>query len=138
MQGLLGLRAALAIVLYAFLGVGFYVLWRGMSQSKQSAQDTCSQPARLIVESGEMEGANIRLHPITAVGRADDNLLRIEDPFASANHALIAWREEQWWLEDLDSYNGTWINEDRITHPTPLMAGDRFRIGETVIRFELE
>jgi pSer/pThr/pTyr-binding forkhead associated (FHA) protein len=76
------------------------------------------------------------LRPITAIGRAENNPIVVDDPFASAHHAIIIWREDHWWLEDLDSHNGTYLNEARVTQPATLASGDRIRIGQTVLRFE--
>lgn len=132
---LLGLRFALALLLYLFLGVAFYVLWHGLSQHEREAP-AAHTPAQIIVEEGTNSGQRITLRPITAVGRAETNHLIIDDPFASTNHAMILWREDLWWLEDLESHNGTFVNGERITQPVPLTAGDRIRIGETLLRFD--
>jgi pSer/pThr/pTyr-binding forkhead associated (FHA) protein len=76
------------------------------------------------------------LRSVTAIGRADDNTLVLQDPFASAHHALILWREGRWYLEDLDSHNGTYLNGKRLADPQPLASGDRIGIGQTMVRFE--
>ena len=56
----------------------------------------------------------------------------------AGHNPLILWRDELWWLEDLESHNGTFLNEQRITNPMPLASGDRIRIGTTVLRFETD
>ena len=132
---LLALRLILALLLYIFLGVAFYVLWRGLKQNERDVPATHT-PAQIIVEEGPDQGQRVTLRPITAVGRADTSHLVINDPFASTNHAMILWREGLWWLEDLGSHNGTYVNDERITQPVPLTSGDRIRIGETILRFD--
>lgn len=132
---LLALRALLALLLYAFLGVGFYVLWRGLRRGEASPI-SAPPAARLNVETGPDAGKQVTVHTVTAIGRADDNDLTLQDPFASAYHALIFWREQQWWLEDLESHNGTLLNSEWLTQPTPLVYGDQMRIGESIVRFE--
>ena len=77
----------------------------------------------------------MRLRPITALGRAGDNTLVLDDPFVSAHHALVLWRDERWWLEDLESHNGTFLNGERVSSARPLTSGDRIRLGETQLRF---
>lgn len=135
MDGLLILRVALALGLYAFLGLAFYVLWQGLRQNARGAAAP-HVPARLVCEQGAEAGRVVELHEISAVGRAANNTVMIADAFASANHAMIVWREMAWWLEDLESHNGTYLNTERIAQPTALTFGDHIQIGETVLRFE--
>jgi hypothetical protein len=133
---LLILRLVLALLLYLFLGVAFYILWRGLSQSEEKPAVTCA-PATLIIEEGSDKGKQFALRPVTTVGRASDNPLVIHDPYASASHAMILWREDRWWLEDLESHNGTFLNGEQVSQPLTLTTGDCIRIGETILRFEM-
>jgi pSer/pThr/pTyr-binding forkhead associated (FHA) protein len=135
MDWLLALRVILALCLYAFLGLAFYVLWQGL---RQNARGTAAPhiPARLVCEQGAEAGRGVELQGISTVGRAANNTVIIADAFASANHVMILWREMAWWLEDLESHNGTYLNAERITQPTALAFGDTIRIGETILRFE--
>jgi len=105
-EQILVLRVLLALLLYAFLGVGLYVLWRGLRQG-EIEQPPAPPVARLRVETGPDTGKQTSVHAVTAIGRAADNNLVLQDLFASAYHVLIFWREQQWWLEDLESHNGT-------------------------------
>jgi len=132
----LALRFLLAAILYAFLGITVYVLWRGLQQEAQTTTDTAPVPAMLGRAREDDTSADIPLHLVTAIGRADDNTLTLDDPYASTYHALILWREGRWWIEDRGSHNGTLINDERITEPTPLRSGDDILIGETRLTFE--
>lgn len=133
---LLALRMGLALLLYLFLGVAFYILWRGLHQNEK-APAKMRVPAQIIVEAGPEQGRRLALRAVTAIGRGQTNALPIHDVFASTHHALILWRDELWWLEDLESHNGTYLNDQRIVQPMPLASGDHIRIGETVLRFEI-
>jgi len=128
------LRLLLAAVLYAFLGLTLYVLWRGLHSETQTTNETGPIPAVLCKEAGD--DGEIALDLVTAIGRADDNSLCLDDPYASAHHALILWREGRWWLEDLGSHNGTLRNDERVMDPTPLASGDDILIGKTRMTFE--
>ncbi len=123
------LRFLLTLSLYLFLGVAFYFLWRDLRQGEKEAAPA---PAAYL-QIGERPP--LLLRPVTAIGRAEDNTLALDDLFVSAHHALILWREGQWWLEDLESHNGTFLNEVRLTSAQPLTSGDRIRVGKTVLRF---
>lgn len=134
---LLILRFVLAALLYGFLGLVFYLIWRDLKAHSQEDARPFS-PATLRAEAGAMPNRQFSLRPVTAIGRDRDNHLVIDDPFTSAHHAMIVWRENQWWIEDLNSHNGTFLNEERISTPHTLMSGDRIAIGETILRFETE
>lgn len=134
---LLALRLLLALILYAFLGFTLYTLWRELRAGEAAPSTPAPSPAMLFVEAGDHAGRRLPLQAITAIGRAGENTLALHDPFASAHHALVLWREGQWWLEDLASHNGTYFNGERMSVPLLLTSGDRIRIGETVLRFEM-
>ena len=133
---LFALRVFLAVILYAFLTFTIYVLWLDL-KGGEARPTTTPSPSTLVVESGETSDRSIILQPITALGRAADNTLILNDPFASAHHALIPGREGRWWLEDLKSHNGTRLNTEQVAEPIPLTAGDQIQIGETTLRFEV-
>lgn len=133
---LLALRLILALLLYLFLGVAFYVLWRGL-QKNEKTTPAGHTPAHVTIEQGKERGRRVALRPVTGIGRASSNALVVNDLFASTNHAIILWRENLWWLEDLSSHNGTYLNGERVVQPLPLNSGDLIRIGETVLRFDI-
>lgn len=134
MEGtLLALRLVLAAILYLFLGLLLYTLWRNLRQNETTAP--VRPPAASLVWDGDIERRPFELLPITGLGRAPDNAIVLEDPFASAHHALIQWRDGRWWIEDLGSHNGTFLNEQPITEAALLTPGDQIRIGETLMRF---
>lgn len=133
---LLGLRILLAALLYAFLGLALYVMWRALR--KDATPNTSpAQPATVTVQAESTPQQRFALRPVTAIGRAAENHLVLSDPFASSNHAIVVWREGQWWIEDLGSHNGTYVNDERVLDPHPLMTGDQIRVGETVLRFNI-
>jgi pSer/pThr/pTyr-binding forkhead associated (FHA) protein len=83
-------------------------------------------------------GANFPLLPVTSLGRAATNTAAIPDEAISLEHALLHLREGQWWLEDLDSRNGTRLNDVPVTQPAPVVPGDVIGIGRTKLKIEIE
>jgi FHA domain len=75
------------------------------------------------------------------IGRASDNALVITDPQSSARHAEIApgYGGNGYQVTDLNSTNGTFINEQRLApnSPRPLNNGDVIRIGNTLFTYEV-
>ena len=76
----------------------------------------------------------ISLGADTTLGRATVNPT---DGLLSRTHARIVRRQDSYWLLDLDSMNGTYLNGQRIFDQALLQHGDEIRLGQTVLRFEL-
>jgi pSer/pThr/pTyr-binding forkhead associated (FHA) protein len=91
-------------------------------------------PRQLIVTQGALAGTRISLdsRPIL-IGRADDSTLVLDDDYASTRHARIAMQGEEWYVEDLGSTNGTYLDRAKVTGPTRVPLGVPVRIGKTVI-----
>ncbi|RMG83122.1 MAG: FHA domain-containing protein [Chloroflexi bacterium] len=78
------------------------------------------------------------------IGRKDDNDLCLRnDTFVSRQHANLHWMEGRWWLEDCNSTNGSFIeNEEsffedqRVKGIIPVKAGQLLRVGRTWLRLE--
>jgi pSer/pThr/pTyr-binding forkhead associated (FHA) protein len=92
------------------------------------------EPHRLLVTSGALAGTSLGLadQQIT-VGRANDATLVLNDDYASSRHARLFPQDGQWIVEDLGSTNGTYIDRQKVTQPTPVPVGVPIRIGKTVL-----
>lgn len=69
------------------------------------------------------------------LGRGPECSVTLKDEFASNLHAKIYQVEGRYYVEDLGSTNGTYINGRRINYPTELRSGDSIKIGRTVMEF---
>ena len=70
------------------------------------------------------------------VGRSDDNNLVLPDRWISRNHAMIQLMETgEFYLIDLGSRNGTFVNGRRVSVPVTLRDGDQLTFGQTELRF---
>ena len=87
---------------------------------------------QLVVTAGALAGTRITLAeaPIS-IGRAEDSTLVITDDYASARHARLVPRAGQWYIEDLGSTNGTYLDRGKVSAPTPVPLGVPIRIGRT-------
>jgi hypothetical protein len=91
-------------------------------------------PSKLVVTKGPLAGTVIPLtgEPIT-IGRAPDSTLVLDDDFASARHARLVPHDSRWFVEDLNSTNGTFLEHTKVTTPMPIPLGAPVRIGKTVL-----
>ncbi len=147
---LLALRLLAVVVLYAFLAVIIYVIWRDLrsaamikpqsSETPPLTDESVTPLGRLrVVSSGDTplqpgDAFDLRTH--VTLGRAPDNHIVLPDTYTSAYHARLDRRDGEWWLTDLDSRNGTRLNEVPITKPVPLADGDVIGVGQVELRLE--
>ncbi|MGY1822588.1 FHA domain-containing protein FhaB/FipA [Geodermatophilus sp. SYSU D00079] len=91
-------------------------------------------PKTLVVTAGPLTGTKITLgdQPIL-IGRADDSTLVLTDDFASSRHARLTNRGGQWYVEDLGSTNGTYLDQQRVQGPLLVAPGQPIRIGQTAL-----
>ncbi len=110
------------------------------SASNVGGAQIAERQPKLVVERapGHETGMIYDLDSRLVLGRGDHAEIRIEDPFASARHALIYEQGNSVVIEDLGSTNGTYLNEELLQSPRPLHPGDRVRIGDSEFSFEVD
>ena len=93
---------------------------------------------RLVVESGAglAAGEEVTLEGGLTIGRAGGSDLRLDDEFASHTHARIVRRGQYFFITDLGSTNGTFLNDRRIEDDAQLRVRDVIRLGDTRLRYE--
>jgi FHA domain len=114
---------------------------RGASEGHRSPQPSAPprsarsrRPRSLVVmdERGGKTGT-YRLDGNLQIGRADACQIQLSDTYVSQFHARIFSRDGSWFVEDLGSTNGTYLNQRRVTSPAELQAGDRLKVGKVVM-----
>ncbi len=136
-----GLRLVAALILYLFLGLAFFAIWRDL---QRAAAQPLPQPAyclRVLAatgNSGLAAGAVLPLQPVTSLGRSAENTITLTDDAASARHARLSRDNGVWWLEDLGSKNGTLLNDLPLSKPATLAQGDVIGIGSLRLKFETD
>ena len=110
-------------------GVGAPAVPQGAPPAKAKRGKAARQ---LVVTAGQLAGTRITLGeaPIT-IGRAEDSTLVITDDFASARHARLVPRDGNWFVEDVGSTNGTYLDRGKVSGLTPVPLGEPIRIGRT-------
>lgn len=88
----------------------------------------------LVVTHGALANTRITLgnQPLL-LGRADDSTLVLTDDYASERHARLSRRGDDWYVEDLGSTNGTYLDRSKVTTAVKVPINTPIRIGKTVI-----
>jgi len=95
---------------------------------------------QLLVNKGATHGRKIQLrHETTIVGRRRDCNLCIPSSEVSRRHCLLQIQDGYLTIEDLNSINGTYLNEERIADKNVVYPGDRLAIGPVhfTVQYEL-
>jgi len=143
---------ALTALKYGLLALLFLFIWRAtrwvvrglnverggnvVSASRRSTPGTVGAPTPSTLLVHGTDGAKpkpMQLEASVTVGRAPECELRLDDTYASSQHARIFGKNGSWYVEDLGSTNGTFVNEQKLAAPAMLQPGDRIRVGATVL-----
>lgn len=95
--------------------------------------------AKLVILSPGMTGRSHELKvDKTTIGRVDDNTFPIAEASVSSHHCEVSVRGAEVVIKDLNSTNGTFINDDKITGEAVLKSGQILRLGQIELRLEAE
>lgn len=87
-------------------------------------------PALALTSTDEPAEEYFYIQTVVNVGRGATNDLVINNDTVSSHHARLTYHLNQWWLQDLNSTNGTYINGQRLLTSTVLTTGDLIGFGE--------
>lgn len=130
------LRLTFLALLYLFLYTVVRALLRDL---RAAAREPGAELGRLVVVASPGDpppGAVFAIDAVTTIGRDVNNTIVLDDPFASGDHAALTFRGRAWYVEDLGSTNGTFVNGSPVEGVAPLGFGDEIQVGQA--RFRLD
>jgi len=145
------LKFGFLAVLYLFL---FWVARSALKEVRRTAAPAPDETGLHVVEQGGASGADAwlvvqkgggldpgeryDLFGGASIGRSTEADVRIEDRYASQIHVRVYSRGGSYYVEDMNSTNGTFLNGAQLDGDAELQHLDRIQIGDTEFRFELE
>ncbi|MEZ0395125.1 MAG: FHA domain-containing protein [Anaerolineales bacterium] len=125
------LRLLLTVGLYAFLLWAFLLLWQDIRQQATLLTLRKVPPLSLVIQRPDSP-AQIRhfSQPEITIGRDPACECPIKEDTVSARHARLSYHHNQWWLEDLNSTNGTLLNNEPLSTPTVIISNDEIGCGK--------
>jgi pSer/pThr/pTyr-binding forkhead associated (FHA) protein len=110
-----------------------------MTVDDQTILATDQPRASLVVRQGVNAGTTYNITGAEAIlGRDEETDIAVRDPEISRRHARISWQSGSYYVEDMGSTNGTFLNGDLVTSPQPLRSGDTIGVGQTLLVFQTE
>jgi len=140
----IALRYVFVGLLYIFLILVVRAIYRDIrmpetvarpSRHREKKKD--QQPQLVVITADRNVGARFMLVDDVRIGRAANSHIIIDDTYASQQHARIFVNDGSYFVEDIGSTNGTYVNGRKISYPLGLRAGDRIKIGKTVFEFRM-
>jgi len=130
----LGFRILMAAAVYIFLGLALWMIWQDLKQEGRKASLRVFPAIRLEVRArNRVVVSKTFSKPEIILGRNPACDIPINDETASAQHAKLSYHHNQWWLEDLNSTNGTKLNREKLSLPTVLTSDDEIQCGKTKV-----
>ena len=134
---LLVLRVLLAALLYAFLGWAIYIIWQDLKRQGELLVSRQPPPLTLTTELDSLALIRHYSCPEIILGRETVCDFPISDQTVSSQHARLSYHQNQWWLEDMTSTNGTFLNGNSVTSPVVVTHGDELRLGQVGVRITI-
>lgn len=111
----------------------------GTKQKSRTPRGAARRPGRpgraqlRVIEPANLRGQSYALASEVTLGRAEGCHVPLDDAYASQVHARVFQRDGKWYIEDLGSTNGTYLNRRRVAGPMVMKRRDRLQIGNTVL-----
>ncbi|AIU29427.1 FHA domain-containing protein [Corynebacterium ulcerans] len=148
------LRIALLVLLWLLILLALWIQRKDAKVASQSSGAPVAAPAipgavnvgkptkrggtprQIVIVEGPLMGSRLDLGSLDEItlGRAKECTFVVGDDYASARHARLIKRGNEWFAEDLDSRNGTFVGGYRIDQPEKISTGSDIKIGRTTVR----
>lgn len=136
------IRYIFIILIYYFLFGIIRLIYLDIKSINRMNRRQYNRPYLKLINRKEMLDFDIQefydLGQITTIGRGKQNSIKLLDRYISSNHAKIVQDEGEYFLEDVGSINGTYLNNEKIADVVKLKNGDRIGIGQVEFLFVKE
>lgn len=144
------IQGLLLVLLYLFVARAVRTIWkdvsataaaggaapaRGKPAKAPAKRKQRAAPGELVIHTPQGRPRVVRLegHDVT-FGRSETSTVALDDAYISDHHAKVFLSDGEWRITDLGSTNGTFLNQVKVTSPTPIAAGDQLGIGKTTVQ----
>ena len=123
----------MVLALYAFVGWALLTVWRDIRRQGDLIMMRQVPPIDLRRKDQEHSQSYRGILPEIVIGREPACDFYLDDQTISARHARLSHHHGQWWIEDLGSTNGTFLNQATITTPMVIVSGDELCFGQVIV-----
>ncbi|MEA4813218.1 MAG: FHA domain-containing protein [Anaerolineaceae bacterium] len=132
------LRVLMMLSLAIFTFLAFQLIWKSLHTNVSQAGNLVIPLLTLSYDrSGHPLEQSFTSNEVT-IGRDQECDLSVPNSTMSARHAMLSFHQNQWWIEDLNSTNGSYIEDLRIEEPMVIKDGDVITCGEVPIMISIK
>jgi len=130
---------AFIIVLYCIIYYALKIMYKDVKGGGRRRKPSDKKNYGIeVLSAGENsnleEGSILLLNGIITIGRKEGNTVKLTEQYASGNHAKIVVKNNEVLIEDLNSTNGIYINDEKVNGYAKLRANDKIRIGSATFK----
>lgn len=134
----LAFGAVFIVILYVIIYYALKIMYKDVKTGNKKRINSRKAHGLEVVETvAESELKPESIIPIRGaitIGRKEDNSIVLNDQFVSSHHAKLFVRNDEFYLEDLGSTNGTYVNDNKIQGRIRLKVEDEIRLGSTIFK----
>lgn len=131
------LRLIIILLLYVFLGWIGYSIYMDLRKGTFEKEQNVIPPLTIETVAEDVALSKQFSVPDVTIGRDPANLFPLEDSTISLRHLKLTFHHHQWWAEDLESTNGSYLNGVQIESPVVLTDGDKLRLGKVLLTINI-
>ena len=130
---------AFMVLLYVIIFYALKIMYKDIKTGGKRKQGSAKRNYGIeVLKIGENsnleEGTMLLLRGPITIGRKEGNTVQLTDQYASANHAKLIVRNNELYIEDLNSTNGIFVNDEKIKQGAKLKPNDKIRIGSAIFK----
>ncbi len=131
-------KLLIIVFIYGIIYYALKVMYKDINKNERKSSQQVNTIGLEVVEPGN--NINLKcgsLIPVVqklSIGRDKRNMVQLEERYVSGRHAIIKLEGDGYYIEDLNSTNGTIINNNKITEKVWLNSGDLIKVGTSIFR----
>lgn len=134
-----GLKVGVIVLIYFIIFYALKIMYTDTKTSGKRRNKVKKATMGLeVMDAGENSnlktGGVLPLADIITMGRKNDNTVILDDKYVSSHHMKIFKRNNEYVIEDLDSTNGTKVNDEIIKNRVTLRSGDSIKVGTAIFK----
>lgn len=126
------------IILYFIIYYALKIMYKDVKGGRRRPSSAKRNFGIEVISAGDNgnleEGSVLLLNDSLTIGRKEGNIIKLTDQYVSGNHAKIIVKNNEIEIEDLNSTNGVFVNDEKIRGYCKIKANDKIRIGSATFR----
>lgn len=131
------LRLFLTLLCYIFVGWIGYTIYLDLRGGIRGREKVTIPPITLVAKINQEDSERRFKKSEILLGRDHACDFSLDDVAISLRHCKLSFHHKQWWAEDLESTNGSYLNNSLIESAIVLTDGDELRLGHSAISIKI-